>query len=433
MNSVAFYLDNSALAEVNFEYPLEGNPGCGATEFMTVLVASELSKRGVPVTLLTTSKGKFPAKLDTVLVEDINDAFDFCSRNNLILTIRAYISDFSQILEEISQYDDLKIVVWAHLTPNQYSLKTIAETQQVKAVVCLENNQRIRMGDSLARSKLITIPYGITGNTDLVPVATNSNNVVYIGALVPQKGFHLLADAWPRVLQKIPDAKLFVFGSGRLYDQRIILGPKGIAELTYENRIFRKLEQNNNSIEFLGNADSTTRNLILDSCKLGIVNPSAETETFCLSAVEFQQRGIPVIGGRKYGLLNTIKHNKTGSLVFNSANLHKHIIKILQSEKSIATLGRQAQDHVNHAYDLERVIDRWTNVFESLSDGSKIKIWTETTRMKVRSLQAVIVLLNRYLVCITKGYSPTLVTIWDTAKQKRRLLRSYLNRFLKKR
>jgi glycosyltransferase involved in cell wall biosynthesis len=428
---MAFFLDNSALQEVDFSCPLDGNPGAGATEFMTVLVASELSKRSADVTLLTTATGQFPSELKVKKVKDIHEAILYSARNQLILTIRAYISDFETILEKIKDHRELKVVIWAHLTPNQSTLKTIAKISQVKAVICLENNQRVRMGDSLAHRKLLTIPYGITGNTQLVPVSKNPNTIVFVGALVPQKGFHLLADAWPTIEKAVPDAKLYVFGSGRLYDSRINLGPNGIATIDYENRIFRKLSKDSHNVEFLGNGNPALRNSVLDKCKLGIVNPSAQTETFCLSAVEFEQRGVPVVGGRKYGLLDTVKHNKTGYLVINPSNLHKHIIRLLQNSSRLETFGNQAQQFVFEKFNLSQVIDRWHNVFEALSESSTVSVTRKTKQMRIRSAQAILILVNRRFVVLTKGYWPSAVSVWEAVKKSGRPLSNYRRRLMK--
>ena len=426
MDSVAFFLDNSALTHVNFSQPLNGNPGAGATEFMTVLVSNELSKRSVDVTLLTTSTGMFPEELNVIKVSGIEEALVLSARNQQILIIRAYISDFRTILEEVRKHEKLKVIVWAHLTPNEESLKIIAKTSQVKAVICLENNQRVRMGDSLAHSKLVTIPYGITGNTKLVEVSENPNAIAFIGALVPQKGFHFLADAWPKITAAIPDAKLYVFGSGRLYDSRVELGSRGLATRDYENRIFRNLSVDAHNVEFLGNADSETRNSILEICKLGIVNPSAQTETFCLSAVEFEQRGIPVIGGRKFGLLDTVKHKKTGYLVLDPSNIHKRIIGLMNDESRLTRYGVQAQQFVFNRYDLLKVIDRWHNLLETFSENAKIPIVRETRAMRIRSAQALVTLVNRQFVLITNGFWPSAVTVWENLKVLVRPLVSYV-------
>ena len=417
MNSVAFYLDNSKLPNTNFSQPLDGNPGTGATEYMTVLFGSQLSNQGINVTLYVTKQGNFPKNLDVKVVKGIRSAIDLASLKNQILVIRAYISEFITILNYISEIAELKIIIWAHLTPSQIDLKVISRIEQIKAIVCLENNQRVRMGDSLCASKLFTIPYCITGDTKSVDLTQDNNNVAYMGALVPQKGFHLLADAWPKVLEVFPDSQLFVLGSGNLYNSEIQLGEEKVATKEFEKRIFKKLSKFEPSVKFLGNSNSKVRSEILDNCKLGIVNPSGQTETFCLSAVEFQQKGVPVIGARKFGLLDTVQHRRTGTLILNPSRLAYHIIRHLSDSNWNKKLGSNAQKFVLKEYELESVIQRWVNLIYFISLPGEVSIHPKTRKMKIRSIQAIFCKLNYFIVRATNGKWPTILEIFEFCKK----------------
>ena len=62
------------------------------------------------------------------------------------------------------------------------------------------------------------------------PFSARKNHVVYIGSIVPLKGLHLLTKAWSSVLKEVPDAQLYIIGSGNLYNQNEKLGKYGIAE-----------------------------------------------------------------------------------------------------------------------------------------------------------------------------------------------------------
>lgn len=42
----------------------------------------------------------------------------------------------------------------------------------------------------------------------------DTKKVVYSGALIKQKGFHILAKAWKNILKAVPDAELYVLGGG---------------------------------------------------------------------------------------------------------------------------------------------------------------------------------------------------------------------------
>ncbi len=422
MEMIAFFLDNRNLKHVDFSNTSLGNPGSGATEYMTVLVAKELHLRNKNITLFVTSPGSFPSGLKVTVVENIYEAISYASKFYYLIVIRAHIFKFQDILNAIRLERELRVVIWAHLTPSQTALNLISKITQIKAIVCLENNQRLRITDTLATNKLFTIPYGITGNIKTVETSKNSNVVVYIGALVPQKGFHLLADAWPKVRKSVPDAQLYVIGSGNLYSSTNQLGRLGLASNDYEERIFRKLKRNDSSVHFIGNSNVATRDKILDICKLGVVNPSGQTETFCLSAIEFQQRGIPVIGGRRFGLLDTIKHGKTGFLILSSSNLDKAIIKLLNNLELNKKFGYQAQKSAFDKYESKGVINQWLNLFDVIKDGSNSIINPQSKKLHINSLQGILVILNKYLVKISHGKWPTLVTMWFLIKKMFKLL-----------
>ena len=72
---VAFFLDNSKISDVDFLVEKSGNPGCGASEFVMIQVASGLSRRGHKVCLYATALGKFPPHLNVKLVTNIEEAF----------------------------------------------------------------------------------------------------------------------------------------------------------------------------------------------------------------------------------------------------------------------------------------------------------------------------------------------------------------------
>jgi hypothetical protein len=202
-----------------------------------------------------------------------------------------------------------------------------------------------------------------------------------------------------------------------LYGDNYVLGEKGIASQEYEDRIFKNLDKDDASVTFFGKADSSIKSKILDTCKVGIVNPTGLTETFCLSAVEFQQRGIPVIGGRKFGLLDTVKHGKTGTLILHPSSLSRTIVKHLTKDRYNQKLGSQARVFVLQSYPLQLFLDRWQNVFQDLTTHDSPPIRLEGDRMKVRSMQGLLCIFNRYLVRISGGKWPTLVTIWENMKK----------------
>ena len=51
---------------------------------------------------------------------------------------------------------------------------------------------------------------------------------------------------WPDVVKQVPDAQLYVIGSGKVYDENAKLGKYNIAEESYEKKFMSYLEQEEN-------------------------------------------------------------------------------------------------------------------------------------------------------------------------------------------
>jgi glycosyltransferase involved in cell wall biosynthesis len=419
MTSVAFYLDNSRISGLDFKNSLIGNPGTGATEFMTVLISSLLASRGIDVVLYVKSPGNFPHNLAIEIVQNLEEAISKSAHEKRILVIRAYLSGMKEVINDIQRIPESRVLVWAHLTPNQSDLRLMADTSQILQLICLENNQRVRLLDNPIHNKSLTIPYGISGSTTKRHFDPEHINIVYIGAIVPQKGIHFLTDIWDRVLNRFPKAKLIVLGSSSLYGDNFELGPRKIADIQFEKRIFKNVKSSEHSIFFLGNLDANARNLVLNSATLGIVNPSGSTETFCLSAVEFQQRGIPVISARKYGLLDTVKNKKSGYLVLHRHFLYRKIVKLILHPNLNLRMGNYAQNRVIQKYDLLRILKRWENLFEHLSSPYETPLMKESKDVKIASLQALLGLINRPMVRKFSPFWPTQVELWLWIKRLR--------------
>ena len=278
------------------------------------------------------------------------------------------------------------------------------------------------MIDNPCYKKAVTIPYGISKIAIQRDFDKIEKNVVFMGALVPQKGFHLLADAWRVISVNFPGVKLYVVGSGQLYSKQIELGPKGVAIKKYENRIFQKLERNDKNVIFVGSVGPEERLSIFQKCSVAVVNPSGSTETFCLSGVELQQFGLPVVSARKFGLLDTVKHKKSGYLISHPRFLSSRILKLLKNEEKNKIMGIFGQVNVNNKYELNKIVLLWESLFDFLATNEKNALAEEILKLKIKSIQGVTGVLNRYLVLLFPNSWPTQVESWHMFKSVIRFL-----------
>ena len=165
------------------------------------------------------------------------------------------------------------------------------------------------------------------------PYESRSNAIVYVGSLVPFKGFHILAEAWPKIKTLVPDAKLFVIGTGKLYDRNSVLGKWQIAAANYEDRFMPYLLKDGKlhpDVHFLGVMGEEKKNILIKA-RVGVPNPSGITETFCLSAVEMQMYGCRIATNDYPGYIDTVKN---GKLFNRNGNLADTVIGLLNSSDS---------------------------------------------------------------------------------------------------
>jgi len=421
---IAFFLDNSKIADVDFTEVELGNPGCGASEFVIVQVASGLSRRGHKVVLYVTEKGRFPNLLKVIKVSSLEQAFMKSIVANEFLVHRLEISSNSLVYQKLSSIDDLKAIPWLQLTPSQSLARKLAAEPAVVSAIAVGANQVTRMRDNPLFPKLYLISNPIAKpnhfqNRELEP----ANQVVFVGALTSAKGFHILADQWAKIRAQVPDARLKVIGSGLLYDKHKKLGAFSLAESNYEKRIFKKLDYFDDSVEFLGTvSDPRRKNELIAQSKVGVVNPSGQTETFCVAAAEIQSLGVPIVSIRRFGLRDTVKNKKTGLQYYSPKRLHRYIVKLMRDEELRNRLGKNGPNWTAK-YELENILDEWEEYLTALEGRTHSSL--NCPRASSPKIQYILASANGLILSAFKGKWPTLVEIYDFFRFKvKRLLRS---------
>lgn len=115
-----------------------------------------------------------------------------------------------------------------------------AEENVIKSVICVGREMLDLYRDEKCFSKMdyifngCVLPDIAKFQKQLTNIKSRQNIVTYIGSIVPSKSFHWLAKAWPNVLKRVPDAQLYVIGSGNLYNKDAKLGKYGVASKEYE-------------------------------------------------------------------------------------------------------------------------------------------------------------------------------------------------------
>lgn len=401
---VAFFLDNKGISDIDASNIESGNPGFGGTEYQIILISSLLSKRGsgLNVELFLTKPQILPKELrsrccgslEMSIVQASNDGFDFFVLKHDVKNI------FSNVLRSSK---NMRFIVWCHVFACYWELDYYSRNPNVWKVIFVGKETMDLYLDHPIYNKATYIfnCVNTTGCREIVndnPFNRRANVVTYVGSIVPFKGFHLLAKAWPKVIKELPDAQLYVVGSGTVYNSGQTLGPYKIAEAGYEKLIMGYLTNEDgsllNGVHFMGRMGEEKKN-ILFMTKVGVPNPSGITETFCISAVEMQMYGAKIATIEAPGYLDSVVN---GILYRNEDDLAKSIIFLLRDSVSdYDSTMRYIDSHFS-----ENVIVReWTQLFKEEDCKDKKILTNKSYRFKwmkncIRQISKIIPL-NKYL------------------------------------
>lgn len=361
MVDVIFFVDNKNIQNVDCRNIVISNPGIGGTEYMMFLISYLLTARdnGINVVLVSTAKAIVPDVMKNIVVNDIYQGYQFAKDTKCKYFIYKHVADYlnSNLFEKLC--DETKLIPWCHNFCDYKSLRFYANNSSTARIIAVGREQMDLYRDHKAflKSDYIynCVPVSTITENEILKTSCRENIVTYVGSIVPEKGFALLAKAWPTVLQSIPDAQLYVIGSGKLYNNSAKLGKWGVAEETFEKRFMRYLAPKGkilSSVHFCGVLGNEKKEILLKT-KVGVPNPSGLTETFGITAVEFQIMGATVVTKKCAGYVDTvfcgILYNDTKKLA--DAIINQLVNPTIDYQPVIST--------IKHKFSIDTIVEDW--------------------------------------------------------------------------
>ncbi len=369
MNKLGFFFDGEKTGDWAWPAFLNGNVGMSGTDGQLLLLVSDLSKF-YSVYFFTNVSGKEHHGFETVMVKDLADAAVKAKALLLDLVIFNNRND-TKTIEGIQKMAavGLDFIMWDQNGPSPLFTDLLSTNKYLKRIVCVSRNHANSHRHKKFFPKVTYIYNGIRQTKEATKHHSgNSFNLAYIGAVGETKGFQWMAKAWPKVKEKFPSATLKVIGSIKTHDATRETGDLYIAETAFEHDFIKPYLGNTheeikaNGVVFTGHVSPKEIDNVLTGVALGIVNPNTGnhgTETFCVSAVDFQAYGIPVIGGNAGGLKETVCHGKTGILIRNSNALATAIISLLLNRKKLNRLQSNCVGWVQQNFMREKIVAQW--------------------------------------------------------------------------
>jgi len=342
MKKIAFYLHNPGLGNVDCSHLFETNPGIGGTEYEVLLVSSLLYRKSEKYEVrLYLDEPLDGLVIPFCIVSDIREAIATAESEECDVLVFKQMEEYFSADCLHSKTGKLALFPWIHIFHNRLQLDYYLKNPDIKRVVCVGKEHRDIFLDHPCNKK-VTYVFN-TLNTDVTykekvalhPYSRRGHIVTYIGSLVPEKCFHHLAAMWKEILETVPDAELYVIGSGKVYDRTKSLGSHNLAQEDFEQTFMPFLCDSNGvllpSVHFMGNMGKDKEEILLKT-KVGVPNPWGLSETFCISAVEMQLCGATVVAGACPGYYDTFIN---GVIVKDRKKIKDAIVKQLLMDKPV--------------------------------------------------------------------------------------------------
>jgi glycosyltransferase involved in cell wall biosynthesis len=199
------------------------------------------------------------------------------------------------------------------------------------------------------------------GVTDILPrygITKDDFIVLYLGRLHPKKCPDDLVKAFPKVVKKVPNAKLIFAGKGE--------------EETKLKRLVSDLSLNEKVI-FAGFISEDEKWDLLKSCDVFVL-PSV-VEGHPITVIEAMACHKAVIATDVGPFPEVIKNGETGLLVslHSPEDLADAMIELAIDEDKKITMGKKARKDVEERFDINKIADEYLALYEELIDINKKK------------------------------------------------------------
>lgn len=279
----------------------------------------------------------------------------------------------------MSKIFNIPLITTIHATEYGRNLglhnRTQREINEIEKNLALEANQIIccsqYMQDEICslfgvhRDAVKIIPNGVEmeqfmdlPDTPQVSFDPQEKPLVFLGRLVPEKGVWQLLNCFTRVLESVPEAKLYIGGRGPQKNTLELRAQKlGVSE----------------RVVFTGFIRDKERNYVYHRAKAAVF-PSLY-EPFGIVALEAMATKTPVIVSEVGGLSEIVSHRETGLKVppGHESKLAEAIVEILSNDEFAAKLADNALKMVDTVYNWNNIAHTTVDVYNDVIARTNVK------------------------------------------------------------
>jgi glycosyltransferase involved in cell wall biosynthesis len=220
----------------------------------------------------------------------------------------------------------------------------------------------------------------ISKNSDDETRDDRSKRLLFVGRVSPEKGVHVLLEAFQKIAELYPEVQLEIVGVPKAVTYEFVVAlsddPK-VLDLAsfYPDGWINYLSQWQNSssvaskVCFTGSVPHSQ--LVNYYQKTDIfIFPSVWNEPFGIPIIEAMATGVPVVATRGGAFPEIVAEGKTGLLVErgDASALAAAILHLLQNEDLRKSMGKAGRQRVLEAFSWERIVQNLSYQYQSICD-----------------------------------------------------------------
>jgi glycosyltransferase involved in cell wall biosynthesis len=230
----------------------------------------------------------------------------------------------------------------------------------------------------------VDVDYFTSQASQNIPGKNDVKELLFLGRLSPEKGVHLLLDAFKKTVMRYPEVQLKLvgpFGSLgiqfflALSDDPKISELKSFYKQNYILCLQRMLSSDIiNNVCFTGPSPVPRNQLpsLYANASLFIF-PPIWNEPFGMPVLEAMAAGVPVISTLSGGIPEIVVDGETGLLVErgDASALVEAILRLLSDEELRKSMGKAARKRAVELFSWERVVENLLNQYKKICEGTE--------------------------------------------------------------
>ena len=223
--------------------------------------------------------------------------------------------------------------------------KILVSNNETKKIIIDEYN--------VMQEKISIVPNGVDLSMFDITKKKNPKKVVFAGAMYYHRGLDVLLETIPLVIEKIPDAKFVLLGSGTEMDK--------LKEIVSKNKL-------DNSVEFKGwiERERIPENIADASIGIGPLRLTEVTSrALPIKVLEYMAVSLPLIAQKGTLPNDVLENEKNGFFIENHIELAEKIILLLNEPKKVQNMGAHSLKLVQK-FSWDQVVDSVINEVKNI-------------------------------------------------------------------